>query len=108
MDKFAFAEGLGKRIIKSQHDFFEDNDSEDLDHIVTLKRTIVAIAEYLKSEGIREDKINTLTEYYKKVSRDLYVSACISNKNYDEDEGVVKKESEIWFDHIYEHEEYPE
>lgn len=95
IDKFAFAEGLGKRIIKSHHDFFEDNHSEDLDHIVTLKRTIVAIAEYLKSEGMKEDKINTLTEYYKKVSRDFYISTCISNKNDDEDEGVVKKESKL-------------
>ena len=64
MDKFEFAQGLGKRIIKSHHHFFEDNDSEDLDHIVTLKRTIAAIAEYLKSEGIQEDKIKTPTDYY--------------------------------------------
>ena len=62
MDKFAFAEGLGKKIINSHHDFFEDNDSEDLDPILTLKRTIVAIAEYMKSEGLQEDKINTLTD----------------------------------------------
>ena len=108
MDKFAFIEGLGKRIIESHHDFFVDNDSQDLDHIGTFKRTIVTIAEYLKSEGLQEDQINTLIEYYKKISRDLFISTCISNKDYDEDEGLVKKESEIWFDYIYEHEDYPD
>ena len=75
--------GLGKSNSKAHHDFFEDHDSEDIDHVVTLKRTIVAITEYLKSESIQEDKINTLTGYYKKISRGLYISACISNKNYD-------------------------
>jgi hypothetical protein len=29
------------------------------------------------------------------------------NKNQKEDETVVREESEIWFDYIYENEEYP-
>jgi hypothetical protein len=51
--------------------------------------------------------IPCLNGYFKKIGRGLHISACISNKNYDEDEGVVKKEPEIWFDHVYGHEEYP-
>jgi len=48
MEKLEFAKALGEKIIKSQHDYFETNDSEDLDHITNLKRIIVAIAEYMK------------------------------------------------------------
>ena len=50
MEKLEFAKALGEKIIKSQHEYFVTTKSEDLDHITNLKRIIVAIAEYLKSE----------------------------------------------------------
>ena len=33
---------------------------------------------------------------------------CISNKYDDEDDDMVKEESEVWFDYIYKNEKYPE
>ena len=57
MEKLEFTKALGEKIIKSQHDHFATAKSEDLDHITNLKRIIMAIAEYLKSEIISEDKI---------------------------------------------------
>jgi hypothetical protein len=48
MDKIEFAQGLGERTIKSQHDSFV-SDGEDLSHITNLKRIIVAISEHLRS-----------------------------------------------------------
>jgi hypothetical protein len=35
------------------------------------------------------------------------LGGCIKNKQEDEDETEIREESEIWFDYIYENEEYP-
>ena len=67
MEKLEFARTLGEKIIKSQHDYFETAKSEDLDHITNLKRIIVAIAEYLKSEIVSEDKKDDLVESFQTV-----------------------------------------
>lgn len=108
MDKLKFAEGLGKKIIEKQHDFFEANESEDIDQIGTFKYTIMAISEYLKSEDLSEDKIDTLSDYFRHLSKTTYIDTCISNKDDDEDDEVFREEAEIWFDYIYENEKYPE
>ena len=109
MDKLHFAEGLGKKIIKSQQDSFEaGSEFDDLSHITNMKRIIVAISEYLKSEHVPENGINAMADSLKQLGKGLFVAGCVSNKDEDEDEGDVKEDSEIWFDYIYEHEEYPE
>ena len=107
MEKLEFSKALGKKIIKSQHDYFETNDSEDLDHITNLKRIIVAIAEYLKSEIDSEEEVDDLVEHLRQFSKTLYLSECIKNKDEDENEAEIREESEIWFDYIFENEEYP-
>ena len=38
MEKLEFTKGLGEKIIKSQHDYFETDEREDLEHITNLKR----------------------------------------------------------------------
>ena len=108
MDKLAFAEGLGKKIIKNQNDFFKDDKSDDLAHVTNIKRIIVAISAHLKSEDVPADGINAVAESLKKLSKDLFLTSCLLNKDEDEDEDDVREDSEIWFDYIYEHEEYPE
>jgi len=109
MDKLSFAEGLGKKIIKSQQDSFEaGSEFDDLSHITNMKRIIVAISEYLKSEDVPEDGINAMADSLKQLGKGLFVTGCVSSKDEDEDEGDVREDSEIWFDYIYEHEEYPE
>lgn len=108
MEKLKFAEGLGKKIIKRQHDFFSTGDGEDLEHITNIKRIIASISEYLKYEGLSEDGINDLADQLRLFARSEYIEMCISNKYEGEDDGVVKEESEVWFDYIYENEEYPE
>ena len=107
MEKLEFAKALGEKIIKSQHDYFETNDSEDLGHITNLKRIIVAIAEYLKSEIDSEEEVDDLVEHLRQFSKTLYLSECIKNKDEDENEAEIIEESEIWFDYIFENEEYP-
>jgi hypothetical protein len=107
MEKLEFAKALGEKIIKSQHDYFESNDSEDLGHITNLKRIIVAIAEYLKSEIDSEEEVDDLVEHLRQFSKTLYLSECIKNKDEDENEAEIREESEIWFDYIFENEEYP-
>ena len=107
MEKLEFAKALGEKIIKSQHDYFETNDSEDLDHITNLKRIIVAIAEYLKSEIVSEHKPDDLVEHLRRFSKTLYINNCIKIKDEDESEVEIRKESEIWFDYIFENEKYP-
>ena len=107
MEKLEFAKALGEKIIKSQHDYFETNDSEDLGHITNLKRIIVAIAEYLKSEIDSEEEVDDLVEHLRQFSKTLYLSECIKNKDEDENEAEIREESEIWFDYIFENEEYP-
>ena len=108
MDKFTFAEGLGETIIKSQHDYFAAGHSDDLNHITNLKRIIVAISEYLKSEGLPENGINTLIDNLRQLCKDPFIDSCLANRDEDEDKQEVKEDSEIYFDYIYEHEEYPE
>ena len=109
MDKLAFAKGLGEKIIKSQQNSFEaGNDLGDLGHITNMKRIIVAISEYLKSEDVPEDGISAMGDSLKQLGKGLFVAECISVKDEDEDEDDVREDSEIWFDYIYEHEEYPE
>jgi hypothetical protein len=107
MDKVEVAEAIGKKIIQSQNDYFKSSHAEDLEHITTLKRIIVAISEYLRSEDVPADKISALSKYFRKVSKQLYIHACLKNKYQEEDVALVRKESEIWFDYIYENEEYP-
>jgi len=111
MDKLSFAEGLGKKIIKSQQDSFEaGSEFDDLSHITNMKRIIVAISEYLKSEDVPEDGINAMADSLKQLGKGLFVAGCVSNRDEDEDEDEddVREDSEICFDYIYEHEEYPE
>ena len=48
-----------------------------------------------------------LFEHFRRFSKTLYISTCIKNKNEDENEGQIRKESEIWFDYIFENEKYP-
>ena len=107
MEKLEIAKALGEKIIESQHDYFQTAKSEDLDHITNLKRIIVAIAEYLKSEIVSEAKTDELVEHFRRFSKTVYTNNCIKNKNEDENEGQIRKESEIWFDYIFENEEYP-
>jgi len=107
MEKLEFAKALGEKIIKSQHDYFETNDSEDLYYITNLKRIIVAIAEYLKSEIDSEEEVDDLVEHLRQFSKTLYLSECKKNKDGDENEAEIREESEIWFDYIFENEEYP-
>jgi len=107
MDTFTVAEGVGKMIIKSQMDFFAANKPDDLAHILTLKRVITAIALYLKLEGVPQDRISALTDYYKQVTRLNYVHNCLADEYKDEENyKVARKEAEIFFDYI-EHEKYP-
>ena len=107
MEKLGFAKALGEKIIKSQHDYFETNESEDLDHITNLKRIIEAIAEYLKSEIVSEEEVDDLVEHFRRFSKTLYINNCIKIKDEDESEVEIRKESEIWFDYIFENEKYP-
>jgi len=58
MEQLEFAKALGENIILSQHDYFVTAKSEDLEHITNLRRIIVAIAEYLKSEIVSMDKFD--------------------------------------------------
>jgi ribosome-interacting GTPase 1 len=107
MEKSEFAKALGEKIIKSEHDHFATTKSEDLDHITNLKRIIVAIAEFLKSEIVSLDNVDDLVDHLRQFSKTLYISNCIKNKDEDEDEGKIREESDIWFDYIFENEEYP-
>jgi len=107
MEKLEFARALGEKIIKSQHDYFETAKSEDLDHITNLKRIVVAIAEYLKSEIVSEEEVDDLFDHFRQFSKTLYINNCIKIKDEDESEVEIRKESEIWFDYIFENEKYP-
>ena len=107
MEKLEFAKALGEKIIKSQHDYFETNESEDLDHITNLKRIIEAIAEYLKSEIVSEEEVDDLVDHFRQFSKTLYINNCIKIKDEDESEVEIREESEIWFDYIFENEKYP-
>ena len=80
MEKSEFAKALGEKIIKSQHDYFETNKSEDLDHITNLKRIIEAIAEYLKSEIVSGEEVDDLVEHFRRFSKTLYINNCIKIK----------------------------
>ena len=107
MDKLKFAEGLGKKIMEAQHDYFRAEKSDDLEHITNIKRIIVAISDYLKSDGLPGDGINTIAENLRQLSKRLFLESCISNRHEDEDEDEIRAESEIYFDYIYKHEKYP-
>ncbi|MCK4728315.1 MAG: hypothetical protein KAT27_05285 [Desulfobacterales bacterium] len=68
MDKLSFAEALGKKIITSQQNSFEaGNDLEDISHITNIKRIILAISDYLKSDHTQR------RTYHEKRTRDLFV-----------------------------------
>lgn len=106
MNKLAFAEDLGKKLVMRQYEFYEAVQGEDLDHITNFKRIILTISDYLKSDGISEDKADGIAENLKGLSKTLFVNGCISHRG-DEDEEMVKEESELWFDYIWENGEYP-
>ena len=107
MEKLEFAKALGEKIIKSQHDYFETDESDDLEHITNLKRIIVAIADYLKSDAVSEDEVNYLAGHFRQFGKTLYIKNCIKIKDEDESEVEIREESEIWFDYIFKNEKYP-
>ena len=108
MDKLKVAEEIGKATILKHHDFFAAGNGDDLERITTIKRTIEAIAEYLRSdEGLPKDKIGIVAENLNRLSRNLYVEACCAAKDKDENETEVREESEEFYDYTYKHEEYP-
>ena len=107
MDKVKLSVDLGKKILQTQHEFYVDSHGEDLDHITNIKRIIVTISEFLKSESVSESKINSAVKHLKELAKSLYIDEAISQRSKAEDENDIRKESIIWFDYIYEHEEYP-
>ncbi len=52
--------------------------------------------------------INTLTDNLRQLCKDPFIDSCLANRDEDEDKQEKKEDSEIYFDYIYEHEEYPE
>jgi len=95
MDKLSFPEALGKKIITSQQNSFEaGNDLEDISHITNIKRIILAISDYLKSEDVPQDGINAMVDSLKQLSKGLFVTGCVSVKDEDEDEDDVREELE--------------
>ena len=75
MDKLSFAEALGKKIITSQQNRFEaGNDLEDISHITNIKRIILAISDYLKSEDVPQDGINAMVDSLKQLSIPEYLN----------------------------------
>jgi hypothetical protein len=106
MNKLAFAEDLGKKLVMSQHEYYGAVQGEDLDHITNLKRIILTISDYLKSDGISEDKAEGIAENLKGLSKTLFVNGCIPQRE-DEDEEMIREESELWFDYIWKNGEYP-
>jgi hypothetical protein len=97
MEKFEFAKAIGEKILKSQQDYFETAKSEDLDHIKNLKRIIVAVAEYLKSEIVSEEEVDDLVEHLRQFSKTLYISNCIKNKDEDENEKEIRDMVRLYF-----------
>lgn len=81
MDKLVFAEGLGKKIIKSQQGSFEaGSEFDDLSHITNMKRIIVAISEYLKSEDVPENGINAMADSLKQLGTGLFVTGSTTSR----------------------------
>jgi len=118
MDKLLFAEKIGKSIIIMHHSYFisEEGESDDLQHITEIKRTITEIIDHLKSENMREKEISKISGTLIDFSRDLFVNRCIEvamedydNEEEDDDNGYEQtREDHIeWFNRIYEDEEYP-
>ena len=107
MDKVKLSEDLGKKILQTQHEFYVDSQGEDLDYITNIKRIVGAISEFLKSEGAPEGKINSTVKHIKDMARSFQIDEAISQKDEAEDEKDIRKESTIWFDYIYENDEYP-
>ena len=107
MEKLEIVKTLGEKIIIGQHEYFAAAKIEDLNHITNLKRIILAIADYMKSEIVSEAKTEELVEHFRRFSKTLYISLCVKNKNEAENEKEIREESEIWFDYIFENEKYP-
>ena len=75
-------------------------------HITSLKRIIVAMSDYLESEVLPGEGLITLSDNLRRLGKDLFLDSFATEK--DQDVGAIREESGIWFDYIYEHEEYPE
>jgi hypothetical protein len=108
MEKIEFSKGLGEAIIKKQHGYFTDVGEEDLNHITNLKRIIVAISDYLKSDGLKKDDIDCVVDNLHHLSKTLYLESCLPNKEAYQDEQEFMAESETWFDYLYKYGKYPE
>ena len=106
MDELIFAEGLGEAIISKQHQFYVEDRSDDLEYISNIKRIITSMSEYLESEGLPRDGISKVVDNLIQISRDQYLEENLANR-IDEGEKEVREESTIFFDYVYEHEEYP-
>jgi hypothetical protein len=108
MDKIEFSKALGEAIIKRQHGYYIDIGEDDLSLITNLKRIIVAISDYLKSDGLKKDDIDYVVDNLHHLSKTLCLESSLPNKEEYEDKQEFMAESETWFDYLYKHEEYPE
>lgn len=64
------------------------------------------MSDYLKSEGLPEEALITVSDNLRQLGKGLFLDSFATEK--DQDVGAIREESGIWFDYIYEHEEYPE
>ena len=115
MDKLSIAEEIGRAIIDEQHCDYIDDNLDDLEHILNIRRIVAGISEYLKAEGLSTNNIFSLTEDLKTYGRDLFLeiyipeNALMEGRNdIDEEEEGAREEGEYWFNYIFENKKYPE
>lgn len=107
MGKKEFSEGIGKSIIKLQHERYEKKSLDDAEYIPIIKIVIQGILDNMAYSNASEAEVSEIDEALKQYSKDLYIQTCLNNKEKDENIEEVKKESSEYFDYIYKHEEHP-
>ena len=95
-------------IITRLHERFDVKGIDDLDFIPMIKSAIQGAIDSAEENDLSESEINRLTNDLVIYAKSLYIHSCLVNNEVDSGDHEFIAESEEWFEHIYEHEKYPE
>lgn len=110
MEIISVSEKLGKSIIAKEHEFFIKESIDNLDHILSLKRIIEGITDYLKSNGVAKEELTDLILNLKSYGKELFIEGWLATTDEEEKEEnieEVKNEAAKHFDYIYKNEKHP-
>ena len=107
MDEIAFAENIGKSILKHQYELYKRDTLDDEELILMIKTVINGISNHLELLDHKKSKINEMINNLRQYCKDIYVKEWIKNGEEGEDLNKAKSDGEKYFEYLFKYEKHP-